>query len=221
VSLTAVGRIGRSPTGAIRGQDAARPGGAGVFFRAPVIDYLVHSRKHGWECALICQDMVQIDKQVRESLVEYVIRCIRLDKVRIPVVGGFIAALLGEKAATMPKMHRASRRLGVDPKGLIARSWWYRDGDVQKGYDTLQVFQSDYPHGAHCLLSPWHLVGRFQPPKLTWWQRLTARAKGASGGVRSAPPPRPKLAIVRALQDKLPPDERLRHWRRLETAGLL
>lgn len=185
--------------------------------RQPVLDWLVHSRKHGWGTKLICQDLVQIDKQARESQVEYVTRCIRMDRMRIPLVGGIIAALFGPEAGYLPRMHIATRRLGLDPKGLTAQTWYYRDGGVQAGYDTLQIFRNDYPHGAHCLLSAWHLVGRHQPPKKTLIQRVREFFKG------SARPPvvgRPKLPIVRSLM-ALAPDERIRHVQRLERLGLL
>ena len=188
--------------------------------RGPVMDWFVHSRKHGWGTAFICQDLVQVDKQVRESQVEYVTRCTRLDRVRIPLIGGLIAALFSDKAAELPKMHKATRRLGCDPKGLIASSRWYRDGGVQDGYDTLQIFQSTYPHGSHSLLSPWHLVGRFLPPALTPFQRFKKWLLGPVGGVRSAPPTGPKLPIVASIM-RLPPGERIRHVRRLDAAGLL
>lgn len=76
--------------------------------RQPVLDWLVHSRKLGWGTKLICQDVIQIDKQARESQVEYVTRCIRLDRMRVPLVGGALAALLGPEAGYLPRMHIAT-----------------------------------------------------------------------------------------------------------------
>jgi len=187
--------------------------------RGPLIDWLVHSRKHGWECVMICQDLVQIDKQVRDSLVEYVTRCTRADKVRWPFVGWIIAALFGERAACLPKFHRAVRRLGCDPHGLIARVRMYRDGGVQSAYDTRQVFRDDYPHGPHSLLSPWHVLGRHLPPVVPWWRRLMAGAVRGSGAKR--PTPAPRLAIVQRLHELAAPDDRIRHMRRLIAAGLV
>lgn len=186
--------------------------------RGAVMDWLVHSRKLGWGTKLICQDLVQIDKQARESQVEYVTRCIRMDRMRIPVVGSLIAMLFGEKAAYMLRMHIATRRLGLDPKGLVAQKWWYRDGGVQDGYDTLQVFQHDYPHGTHCLLSAWHLVGRFMPEQKTFFQRVRDWFTGPTP--RAAVNRRPKLPIVASVM-ALPPDERIKHVRRLDRLGLL
>jgi hypothetical protein len=194
--------------------------------RAPVIDWLVHSRKHGWECAFITQDLVQIDKQVRESLVEYVIRCLRMDKMRIPLVGWIIAALIGEGRAQLPKVHLAVRRLGCDPKGLKARDWWYRDAGVQQGYDTRQVFRMDYPHGSHCLLSPWHTVGRFMPPDPTWRQRIEQAIGKLFGPVSTAPKTAPAARrhphpLVARIAATLPPDEALRHVARLTRRGFI
>lgn len=184
--------------------------------RQPVLDWFAHSRKHGWGTLLLCQDLVQIDKQAREAHVDYVTRCLRMDRMRIPVVGGLIALLFGEKAGYLPKTHIATRRLGLDPKGLMAQRWWYTDGGVQNGYDTLQIFSDSYPHGTFCYLSPWHLVGRFQPEPLNPWQRFKAWLSAP----RPSLPARPKLPIVARIM-ALPPDERLRHVSRLDRLGLL
>ena len=186
--------------------------------RQPVLDWLVHSRKHGWGTKLICQDLIQIDKQARESQVEYVTRCIRMDRMRLPLVGGIISMLFGPKAGYLPRMHIATRRLGLDPKGLTAQTWYYKDGGVQQGYDTLQIFQNDYPHGTHSLLSAWHLVGRFQEQPVSFLQRVIRWFKGEPK--RKAANMPPKLPIVQSLMH-LPPDERFRHLQRLERLGLL
>lgn len=185
--------------------------------RMAVMDFLVHSRKRNWWTMLICQDLSQIDKQARESQVEYVTRCKAMHRFRIPFIGWLIAALFGPKAAYMPKFHRAARRMGVDPKGLVAQSWWYTTGGVQAGYDTLQEFQDNYEHGPHSLLSAWHLVGRFLPQRkpllqqVREWFALPARPLPTSA----------KRPLVVKLQDWLPADERIRHARRLLRLNLL
>lgn len=181
--------------------------------RGAVLDWLVHSRKWGWSTALICQDLIQIDKQVRESQVDYVTRCVRLDRVRIPILGVVIQAIFGKKAGLLPKMHSATRRLGSAPNGLVAGHDMYRDGGVQEGYDTLQIFREDYPHGVHSLLSAWHLVGRHLPQKKPLWARL-----GAAVGLFAPDPlprlqPKPKLPAV-ALAAGLARDEAWRLARR-------
>lgn len=186
--------------------------------RQPVLDWLTHSRKHGWATYFICQDVVQIDKQARESQVEYVTRCTRVDRMRVPFVGGALAALFGPSWGYLPRMHIATRRLGLDPKGLTAQTWWYRDGGVQDGYDTLQIFSDTYPHGTFCYLSAWHLVGRHQPPRRNLFQRL--RDWFAQPACKPAAPVLPKLPIVTRIM-ALPADERLRHVQRLERLGLL
>lgn len=52
--------------------------------RMPVIDWLLHSRKKGWDVYFICQHLEQIDKQVRQALVEYLVVCRRMDRMKIP-----------------------------------------------------------------------------------------------------------------------------------------
>ena len=180
--------------------------------RAGVMNWLVHSRKLGWGTKLICQDIIQIDKQARESQVEYVTRCIRLDKMRIPIIGGVVKMLLGPKASYLPKCHIATRRLGCDAKGLKAEGWMYRDGGVQAGYDTLQIFSEDYPHGVHSLLSAWHLVGRHLPAKVSPLDRLKAWL-----APRPRAAPKPKADLVRWIQ-RLPADARIPAMRRMGLA---
>lgn len=184
--------------------------------RQPVLDWFAHSRKHGWGTLLLCQDLVQIDKQAREAHVDYVTRCTRMDRMRIPFVGNILALLFGPRAGYLPKTHIATRRLGLDPKGLTAQTWWYVTGGVEKGYDTLQIFSDAYPHGTFCYLSPWHLVGRHQAPKPSLLQRLRDWFDARPERL----PARPKLPIVARIMT-LPPDERLRHVARLDRLGLL
>ncbi len=66
---------------------------------------LIHARKLGWSVFLIVQDIGMIDKQVREAIVEYDVRNLRMDKVRIPVVGklmGQVGSVIGFKRLGLP-----------------------------------------------------------------------------------------------------------------------
>lgn len=176
-------------------QDPARRG---------LIEWLIHARKHGWDVFLIVQDAAMIDKQVRESLVEYSARCVRLDKVRIPIVYPLVRVAadtveaLAPKAWSerwrtsrwgyLPRMHLTTARLGSGPGAVIAERWMYRGDELHKAYDTRQVFRADYPHGS---FSQWWVAPVQLPGCL-------ARMR-AGLAARPKPLPRPKLAAVQAL----------------------
>lgn len=189
--------------------------------RAPVLDWFAHSRKHGWDMFLICQDEMQIDKQARVSFIEYSVRCMRLDRVKLPFVGGFLNDVFGGRVGYLPKMHVAAARLGEGQSAIVAERWIYKGTDLHAAYDTRQVFRSDYPHAAHSVLPPWDWA-----PSLSTWQRLRQWLRARSAAVRAEREPRrtaprsPKHRVV-ALIETFHPDERM-HWlRRAERAGLL
>lgn len=162
--------------------------------RQGVLDWLVHSRKLGWDTYLIAQSPNQIDKQVREALVEYHVICRRMDRIKIMGFG-------------LPRMHVGFVKYGMERDSITSEKWWYRGNDLFRAYDTRQKFSSLYAHGLYSYLPPWHLVGWRAP--LPWWRRLFQ------------PKPRPivKRHPLAELVAQLPPDERIRHWRRLEQAG--
>jgi hypothetical protein len=180
--------------------------------RAALIDWLVHARKHGWNVYFIVQHANAIDRQVREMLIEYQVTCRRLDKVKLPVIGGVLNSIFGGRVGYLPKMHLASARLGEGTTAIVAERWFYRGEDLHAAYDTRQVFRSDYPHGSHCWVS-------FEPvpPRRSLLRRIFNMPAPAP---RPQCAPRPKLPMVAALE-KLPPAERVKHWRRLEARGLL
>lgn len=185
--------------------------------RAGVLDYLAHGRKHGWDTWYIMQNVAQVDKQLRESFIEQTVRHTRFDKVRIPFVGGLLSVLFGEKAGYFPRFHSAVYRMGVNPQDLVTNRATYVGKDIEKCYDTRQVFDAAYPHGTHSVLSPWHVTGRYtQAATPTAWQALRAWFAAAVGPAkpRRAPPPisrpEPALARVLALAAALPPEQRLR-----------
>lgn len=146
--------------------------------RAPLLDWLIHARKHGWDVYLIVQDANMIDKQVRESLIEYQVRCFRGDKIRIPIIGGVLSDLFGKKWGYLPKFHLATARVGYGQNAVVAQRWWFKGEDLHAAYDTRQVFRADYPHGAY---SAWHYA---KPVRPSWLSRLRS-------WLRPAPRPLP------------------------------
>jgi len=175
--------------------------------RGGVIDWLIHARKLGWDVYLIVQDSGMIDKQVRESLVEYQCRCIRLDKIKIPVVGGFLKALHDEWGY-LPRMHVTTARVGYGQNAVVAERWTYRGDDLHKAYDTRQVFVNDYPDGCATILPPWDKL-----PEVSWLDKIKEKYKP-----KAKPALKPKLPIVEWVQ-KLPPERRIAFMRKQGLAG--
>lgn len=191
--------------------------------RASVLEFLAHARKYGWDCYYLMQNISQVDKQLRESFVEFVVRHTRFDKVKIPFVGGALCALFGKKAGYFPKFHTAVTRLGCNPQDLKTDSTIFSGKDIEACYDTLQIFTDSYPHGTHSVLSPWHVSGRFLPaPPLPWAARFVAGVKAFLRGPVRLPMPAsvtmPDAAYARmvALVKQLPVDQRIPVLRRYE-----
>jgi hypothetical protein len=171
---------------------------------------MLHARKLGWDVMINVQGLGMIDKQFRENLADVLVKCIRADKVRIPVVG----QLLGKKLGRLPRFHMANFTL-ADVPGMVIEREFYRNDDLQDAYDTRQVFRPDYPHGPHSLLSAWHLKGRYEVARTsTFLERLFGAVPAAR------PAPKDKLPLVRRLE-KLPPDRRLYWGARLAREGLI
>lgn len=122
--------------------------------RMPVIDWLIHARKHGWDVYLIVQDAGMIDKQVREALIEYQCRCMNLSKIRIPIVGK-ILSMFHERLGYLPRAHTVTARTGYGAGAIVADRWMFKGTDLHAAYDTRQIFTNDYAHGSHSVLQPW------------------------------------------------------------------
>lgn len=118
--------------------------------RQGMLDWMLHSRKLGWDVLLIVQDLNIIDKQVRLALCEHLVTCRRMDRLPVPGLG-FIAKLMGFKMR-MPKIHLAIVRYGTEALSPIVDRWMYRGVRFYKAYDTKQVFNPEYPHGHHCTM---------------------------------------------------------------------
>lgn len=173
--------------------------------RLPVIDWLIHARKYGWDVYLIVQDAGMMDKQVREALVEYQCRCMRLDKVSIPIIGS-VLSIIHPRLGYMPRMHIVAARVGIGANAIVAERWVYRGNELHAAYDTRQIFSANYPHGVHSVLPPWD----FQSPK-GWLQRLRDwRAPAVRSAAGPVTVPDPAYARVVALCRNLPPDDAVR-----------
>jgi len=170
--------------------------------RAGILEWLIHARKKGWYVYLIVQNVDMIDKQVRVGLAEYLVKCIRADKIRIPVVG----MLLG-KAGTLPRFHIAQTSM-ADVPGVQVDREMFRGDDLHLAYDTRQIFRdwarnpadngfkAEKLAGPFSYLSAWHIKGRFllavKPRSL--FQRIMSDAKP-----RTLKPKLPHIAALSTL----------------------
>jgi hypothetical protein len=121
---------------------------------------------------LIVQDAGMIDKQVREALIEYKCTCRRLDKVRVPLIGG-VLSMFGGRWGYLPRMHTVAARVGEGVNAIVAERWHYRGDWLHKAYDTRQVFRADYPHASHSVLPPWDW-SPLEPLLVRWRRTLLA-----------------------------------------------
>lgn len=196
--------------------------------RQPVLDWMLHSRKLGWDVYLIAQHLDQIDKQLRTSMVEFSVRCVRLDRMVIPLITPLIKFLtLGLFRLHPPKIHMGVVRYGTERDSLVVDRWMFRGRDLYDAYDTRQVFRDAYviqtragavslPHvGLHSMLSPWHLFGRYYPRRTLHdvLRDLWTPSRRRRSSSRPASKLRPLL--------RLPPDLRWVAARRLVQRGLL
>ncbi len=185
--------------------------------RQALLDFFVHSRKLGWDTYFICQNPNQIDKQVREALVELSVSCKRLDKLRIPFIGSFTKNFLGFEVRP-PKVHVATVRYGLERDALVSDRWTYTGKSLYDGYDTRQVFQADYKNAIFSYLPPWHIVGRYMAKSP---MRLSERFKAwlaARKVPKALPLPRAKNPLA-ALLMRLPAHQRIHHFQRLQALG--
>lgn len=141
--------------------------------RMPVLDWLVHARKYGWDVYYIMQNVNQVDRQLRESLIEYTIRFHRVDKIAFPIITPLIKfATAYQRKGTLPRFHIGVMRLGVDPAGLVCDRMTFTGKGIHAGYDTTQVFEENYPHGVFSYLSHWHLEGYKYKTEVPAWIRV-------------------------------------------------
>lgn len=190
--------------------------------RQPMLDWLVHSRKLGWDVYYICQGLDQIDKQLRTTMIEYHIAVKRTDKWPIPFITPLVA-LFGFNLR-FPKMHIGIIKHGVERDSLVVDRKFYRARDLFDCYDTQQLFL-DRTHpkacGLHSVLSAWHVKGRYLPTPPPKWLRFVYGIIGKDWTAQPAKVVQPVKAKhpIAAHLAKLPPDQAVKHWQRLDALG--
>lgn len=132
--------------------------------RQALISHLVLLRKLGWDAYFIVQDIEMIDKQIRDSLASETGFCNNLDKFNIPFLSPVVKAFTG-KPLKLPKVHRVRFHDGHSRQGIKTDSNFYRGKHLYQVYNTAQTLSADYDSGTYCLLTPWHLIGRYLPEK--------------------------------------------------------
>lgn len=141
--------------------------------RQPVINWMLHARKFGWDILFIIQDISIVDKQAREALAEHVAYCKRLDRIAVPFLG-FVWKLITGKKLSLPKIHMAIVKYGDRDSSLVVDRWFYFGRSLYSSYDTKQAFSDFYDKGVFSQLPPWLSAGRYMVPRdWRFYMRMT------------------------------------------------
>ncbi|EFI3633441.1 hypothetical protein GY514_004910 [Escherichia coli] len=108
--------------------------------RLPLIDWLIHSRKLGWDVYLIAQHEDMIDSQIIKAMGAKIIRCRRLDELRVPVITPLMELFRPGKTGV------ASGKRGIIPHYVAASTFLY-DGTIhaaRRPVDKVVIKAADY-----------------------------------------------------------------------------
>ncbi|EFB5295983.1 hypothetical protein LJL02_003235 [Escherichia coli] len=108
--------------------------------RLPLIDWLIHSRKLGWDVYLIAQHEDMIDSQIIKAMGAKIIRCRRLDELRVPVITPLMELFRPGKTGI------ASGKRGIIPHYVTASTFLY-DGTThaaRRPVDKVVIKAADY-----------------------------------------------------------------------------
>lgn len=193
--------------------------------RQPLLDWLIHSGKLRWHVYYQMQGLEQVDKQLRQSQIEYHISVKRTDRWPIPGITPLCKTLGLD--VRFPKMHLGIVKHGVERDSMIVDRQWYRAKDLYQCYDTEQRFlDRDHPKasGMHSVLSNWHTEGRYLPPAPSKPLRFLYGLAGVDYVAKlraqrnDQPRHKPKHPAVVAVAN-LPEPQRVKVWRYLESLG--
>jgi len=192
--------------------------------RQPLLDWLIHSGKLRWDVYYQMQGLSQIDKQIRETQVEYHIGVKNTRMWPIPFVTP-IAGMLGFNVR-FPRLNIGIIKQGVERESLVVGRKYFRAKDIFGAYDTEQKFL-DRSHplatGFHTVLSAWHVKGRHLHSLPSPFLRFYYGLIGKDWTVLSLNMPKalkPKLPMVVKLS-RLSPDDAVRHWIRMDRLGAI
>jgi hypothetical protein len=143
--------------------------------RGEFINWLLHSRKYGWDLLLIAQHPRLVDAQIRDGLCDIFATAKRLDKIRIPFIGLFLKLL--HVPFRLPRAHIITFRYGFGANAPISDTWFFTGSQFYDCYDSLQRISglNTIHGGVSCYLPGWHLRGRY----MSWFDLK----KGAIIGV--------------------------------------
>ncbi|MGF1711021.1 hypothetical protein L4C37_10665 [Vibrio kagoshimensis] len=168
--------------------------------RAPVINWLLHARKLGWDVIFIVQDIAIVDKQARLALGEHLVICRRFDRMKIPIVSNLIKLIsFGVLKGRLPKIHMGIVKYGDNAQAITVDKWWVFGTSLFWAYDTKQAFvdhlvvpvTSAFKHpvtsdflftdktnhgtaGVYSVLPPYYTHGRYSMPlTMSKFMRLT------------------------------------------------
>lgn len=148
--------------------------------RKGLLEWFLHSRKHGWDVVYIIQSINMLDKQFRDGFAEHLVTVVRLDRMGIPILSTIIK-IFGF-ALRFPRIHVGIVRYGIQQGAPVVDKIYRRGKRYWKAYDTLQKFT---PHnkyqGVSTQLSAFHICGRYQ----TRWEmyRLVMASSFLSGSI--------------------------------------
>lgn len=99
--------------------------------RQSIVEFFVNTRKLKWDVILIVQDHRVLDKQIRETFVEFVTNCIRLDRIKLPLI-----------PIHLPKLHIGVTRYGTLPHAPVAeRKFYMASKSLYQYYDSYTIFK--------------------------------------------------------------------------------
>ncbi|AEG02554.1 zonular occludens toxin domain-containing protein [Methylomonas methanica] len=106
--------------------------------RKELIEWLLLSRKDHWDLILLTQDHELIDKQIKNTLCDYLVQASRTDRRKIPYIGPILEFMF--LSGNMPKYHLYDVYYGMSFLDARVEQWRYRGTDLYDGYDTNQRF---------------------------------------------------------------------------------
>lgn len=107
-----------------------------------LFDWLIHSRKYGYDVVYIIQNIESLDKQIRDNFAEHLIVMSRFDRVGIPLIGPIFKAF--GVNLTLPKMHYAKIYYGsVERNEQLIERVAFSGKLYYSVYNTKQIIRDD------------------------------------------------------------------------------